>query len=340
MAKRARIFVENILFGARRGKRAGQIVIMVAVTHDQRPIRTLRHDQMHPVGIVARLFGQQLCLERRRLGQRGITGIARQRQIAHQRGGQAKTGIGQPQHRQAAAAQAVGGDPVGPQRRKIVARTDHDTARRDLPARSGDAWRNAGKRHRLGQDIDPQRSLCPACELRNRQPRFDAQFVRAVERAEQIAPAHPLRGGAKGLRRDQAAMFAHFGIEKRRDHRQGLGRTRGQIQPAMFDRDPRQRRDFRPHIARSPRQRPRFAAFLPGHGDEPEIADRSTVGAPLALDQHHALARARRRDRVRQPEHAAADYRQIIDFAHWPAQSRQLSSASPSASCNGPSHAA
>jgi hypothetical protein len=52
-------------------------------------------------------------------------------------------------------------------------------------------------------------------------------------------------------------------------------------------------------------------AFLPGDGDETEVANTRPCGPGMAVDHDDALSRPRRRQRMGQSHYTAADHRDV-----------------------------
>ena len=92
----------------------------------------------------------------------------------------------------------------------------------------------------------------------------------------------------------------------------GLGPPRDDAKPRVLDPDTRRGRDFRPDIARAHGALPALTGLLARHRDESKIPDRGTVCCGIPLDDDHALAASRRRERMRQPDDARADDGKII----------------------------
>ncbi len=103
------------------------------------------------------------------------------------------------------------------------------------------------------------------------------------------------------------AAFAHLSGQQRLCDRDRLGAAHREDQALLFDLDPGLGRDRSPDIACSLGQTPAVAALLAGDGDEAEVADRGAIGAGVAVEHHHPLARHGRRQSMGQADDPRAD---------------------------------
>jgi hypothetical protein len=139
--------------------------------------------------------------------------------------------------------------------------------------------------------------------------RFDAKLMRTDKSADRVIRRDFWVKPAELGRVEPPATFAHLGVQESLDDRDGFGASHGDDKASLLDRDAGLKGCFFPDIARAPRQRPVFAALLPGDGYEPEIPNRCAVRARIAVDHHHPLAQLGRRQRVRESDDSGADDR-------------------------------
>ena len=149
-----------------------------------------------------------------------------------------------------------------------------------------------------------------ARELRHCCACFDAPLVRTPQAADNIRIDHghafAQRSGVHEL-----AVFSHLAAREFFEHRHGFGRACEHGSCAMQDRDARGGRDLVPDFARTPCAAPGVAGGLAGYGDVTEVADRSTVGLRVPIDDDDALARARGGEGVGEADDAGADHCEV-----------------------------
>ena len=130
-----RVFIKDQVIdgGRREGIRRRRVVMGIA--DDQRVVGAADDDQMNAIRDMLALFGLEPARERARRGQFRIAKIADHAEIGHDRRQALVEALRlKPHHMQFAARQAVGGDPIGVKRVKVVAWADDDRLRLKGPA--------------------------------------------------------------------------------------------------------------------------------------------------------------------------------------------------------------
>ena len=193
-----------------------------------------------------------------RLGQRGIArDSAPGSRSDISAGGQSEAGIGQAQHRQPAARDAVAGDALGKQRDEIIARTDHDRAR----PRSRHGGVQLGGLHPENrgpaQECRP-RAPPPARPPSAGSPSRDStrSSMRAAQRALKVRPPRaPGRSRRLGAAQPAAAL-AHLGLEEASSTASASGERAIRPGPAARSAMPAGRRNLGPdsRVRRARRQ--------------------------------------------------------------------------------------
>ena len=173
---------------------------------------------------------------------------------------------------------------------------------------------------------------CEPCgKLRDRVTAFDAQFMRGMQRANQIAPQH--RGSfGKRTAPEDTAFRTHSGGAEFLQHRQRLGPARNHQQATLMHRNPSRPDQPGPDIARPFGPPPHQPLFLAGDGDKAKIADRCTMGPRLTLHHRDTQARAQTSERVGQAHDPSTDNNQMACHhsslasrtAVWPRLGRRL----------------
>lgn len=281
-----------------------------------------------------RLLGLQPREERRRLRQLGITEIAHEGEVGHDRSRQAEAlRRAHLHHVEPAAGDAEGGDRLGEQRQQVVARAGDDACRGEDTPRRHDPARLDGGDEGAPAERDALR-LEPGRELRHREAALDPALVRAPERALQrpvgkdgtvLGPG--LRGG------EEPAPGAHLGGKEGLEHGHRLGTAGGDEEARMLDGDARLRRHLLPDVAGPHRPPPAVARLLAGDGDEAEVADRGSDRLGLAVDHHDAEPAPEAGEGVGEADDAGPDNCQIV-VAHRVRQAWVLESARESSRCS------
>ena len=274
----------------------------------------LYRDEVNAVGQVRRLFGGKTRMQRRQVTPL-VAAIAHQSEIAHQRRGVTRTGVGQAQHVQLAQGNAAPGHHVRVQRDKIRTGADHDMPRADRATRPGAIRPGAirhldhARRHRPYRATTQKSHAArrqPGGQLRNGVAAFHPQLVRRMQRAAQTGGQHGCGIAQRGPVQQPAAS-AHRPRGEIRKHIHRLGPARQHQQAALVDGDAGQGRDLRPNVACAASTAPGDARLLAGHRDEAEIAHRCPGGARFAVDDSHGQAPPHRGKGMPQPDDPGPD---------------------------------
>ena len=116
---------------------------------------------------------------------------------------------------------------------------------------------------------------------------------------------------ARRLAVEPGAALGHFGIEEFLEDGARFASLGDHRHAALLDRDAGGPGDVEPDVARAPGPAPDLALRLTRHRHEAEIAHRRAIGLGVAVDDQHAQAAPRRRERMRQPDDPGADNRNI-----------------------------
>ena len=150
---------------------------------------------------------------------------------------------------------------------------------------------------------------------RDRLARFDTHFVRAPQPAGEILAAElrdDRRRSASGSK--QQTPLAHFGLQKRLDHRARFRAARDNDHAALDDFDAGGPGHLQPDVTGSHRPAPHLAAFLAADRDEAEIAHRSAIGLRVAIDDDDAKTTTDGGERMGKTDNAGADNGEVEFF--------------------------
>jgi hypothetical protein len=136
-------------------------------------------------------------------------------------------------------------------------------------------------------------------ELGDRLARFDARFVRAIERGSEFVRPQTWAKVFQLARLDETAFGAHVRLQESFNHRARFRAASNREQTALDDWDLRGVGDLEPDLDRSLRAPPACSRLLAGHRDEAEVPDRSAVGLRVPVDHDDALTTAGGGERMR-----------------------------------------
>ncbi len=261
---------------------------MMAVPHHETAIRTLHNDKMDAVLDVVCLIAGKTRFERYGGIQIRIAVVSPESKIGHNGARKLEPWIGKPQHLQFAAREPVCAEALRIQTVEVVAGTYRCPIRLHRAARGMHLWhfdRGYGGR---AQERDTVGFGKPRCKTRNRLLRLDAQLDRAFENRQRVRRSD-LRAATARLRRlEQTASRGHFRLHERAQDIHGFRASGDHPEARLQDCNAGCGGYFSPHLATATRACPHRPAFLPGHGDKTEVADRGSVRLGVAVDYDHA----------------------------------------------------
>ena len=280
---------------------------MVAVTHGQAAVGTLRDDEVHPVRQVCGLFALEARFEHGCRVEIGKSAVAREAEIRQERGRQLKSRRCKPQHLQLAAREPVCLQALRVQAAEVIPRADHDPFSGNLATRGLHRRRCDCRDGRVAGESNAVLRFEPGRQSRHSAARFDAQLDGALENSAHTGSRN-LRAAAAGVGgAQQAAAGRHVGRHECFQERGGFGAACDEPCASLYHGNAGRRGDLVPHLAAAPRARPHLLPLLPSDSDKAKVLDRGTVSLRVAIDNDYPQSASRRRQRRREADNASAD---------------------------------